>query len=295
VDREAVMNFEAHIPETLVEALALLGRHAEDARVVGGGTDLYILIKSGMLAPGHLISAGHLEELRQVSEENDEISLGAGLTHSEMARLEILQQIPCLVEAARSVGSPQVRNAGTLGGNLANASPAADLYPPLLALDARLDILKQDSRRTVDIDDFVKGPGLTALAPEEMVGRVFFRRPAGPCFAAHLKVGLRDALAVSVTSAAIVARAGDGRLRDVRIACGAVAPVPIRMRKVEALLEGEAPTEELIREAGARASSECDPITDIRATRRYRCHVTGVVVSRLVRRACRHLFGYGDR
>jgi CO/xanthine dehydrogenase FAD-binding subunit len=288
------MKFEAYIPETLQDALGLIRKYGADARVIAGGTDLFILMKSRLAAPRHLIHIGGLEELKGVWEEGGVISLGAGLTHSEIAGLGLLEDIACLTGAAGSVGSPQVRNVGTAGGNLANASPAADLYPPLLALDAKLKILVDGDARTLELRRFVRGPAMTALGPEEIIGRIVFTKPKEPFFSAHSKVGLRNALAVSVTSAAIVARARDGKLSDVKIACGAVAPIPIRMEKVERLLEGEAPSEELIAEAGLKASGECDPITDIRATREYRCQVTGVIVSRLVRAACRHLLDYKD-
>lgn len=286
--------FEALIPGTCEECLALLAERGEDARVLAGGTDLFILMKAEIATPRFVIPIGHLDRLRMRSQEEGVISLGAGLTHSEIAELDVLKNIPCLTEAARSVGSPQIRNAGTAGGNLANASPAADLYPPLLALNARLEILRQGGKRTVRLGEFAEGPGMTALSPEELIGSVCFSVPARPFFSAHMKVGLRNALAVSVTSAAIVTGAGEGTFRDVRVACGAVAPTPIRMRKVEHLLDGEAPTEELIEEAGALAASECDPVTDIRATRQYRCRVTGVIVSRLVRQASRALLDYDD-
>jgi CO/xanthine dehydrogenase FAD-binding subunit len=286
--------FEAHIPGTLDEALALLASYGAEGRPVAGGTDLFVLMKTGKLVPGHLISIGMLDDLKKAAEKDGVISLGAGLTHSTLAGLDLIGDIPALTHAARSVGSPQVRNAGTLGGNLANASPAADLYPPLLALDARVEILGPGGSRTILLNDFVTGPGATGLAAGEMIGRVLFPRPQPPVFSAHLKVGLRNALAVSVTSAAITARAADGRLREVRIACGAVAPLPIRMHAVERMLEGEIPTKHLVEEAGAEASRACDPITDIRATRSYRCRVTGAIVSRLVQEASRSLLGYGD-
>jgi carbon-monoxide dehydrogenase medium subunit len=288
------MRFEAHIPATLEDALVLLGKHAGEARVVAGGTDLFILMKSGMTTPGHLVSIGGLKQLKSVSDRNGVISIGAGLTHAVISGLPVLQEIPCLIQAARSVGSPQVRNAGTLGGNLANASPAADLYPPLLALDARVEIFRDGGERTVDLASFVTGPGVSALAPGEIISRVFFSKPEGDFFCAHSKIGLRNALAVSVTSAAVAVGADAGRLRNVRIACGAVAPIPLRMRKAESLLEGEAPTKGLLEEAGAVASSECDPISDIRATRQYRCHATGINVSRLLKQACAALLGYAD-
>lgn len=286
--------FEPLIPENLEECLAMLARHGKDARVLAGGTDLYILVKARMMTPRFVIPIGHIDRLRTTSHEDGTVTLGAGLTHCEIAQLDILKDIPCLREAARSVGSPQVRNAGTAGGNLANASPAADLYPALLVLDARLEILRQGGKRTVGLDEFVRGPGMTVLMPEEIIGSIVFSRPEGPFLAKHEKVGLRNALAVSVTSTAVVARAADGKFRDVKVACGAVAPTPIRMRRVENLLNGEAPSEGLFEEAGALASSECDPITDIRATKQYRCRVTGVVVSRLLRQAAGELLGYGD-
>ncbi len=289
-----MIEFKPLMPENLEECLDMLARHGKDACVLAGGTDLFVLMKARMTTPKFVMPIGHIGRLKVASRSNHTVTLGAGLTHSEIARLDILEDIPCLREAARSVGSPQVRNAGTAGGNLANASPAADLYPPLLALGARLEILRQGGRRTMDLDEFVRGPGMTALMPGEIIGSIVFSKPHGPFHGGHEKVGLRNALAVSITSAAVVASAAGRKFQGVRVACGAVAPTPIRMRKVESLLEGEAPSEHLFAEAEALAASECDPITDIRATRQYRCRVTGVVVSRLLRQAAADLLGYGD-
>jgi CO/xanthine dehydrogenase FAD-binding subunit len=286
--------FEPLIPETLEDCLEMLARYGRDARILAGGTDLFILMKAGMVAPGFVVPIGHLERLKAISQDGPTVMLGAGLTHSETVNLGSLKDVPCLCEAAGSVGSPQIRNAGTIGGNLANASPAADLYPPLLALEARLEILRQGGKRVVGIEEFMRGPGMTALLPGEIIGSIVLSKPEGSFFAEHAKVGLRNALAVSVTSAAAVVRATDGRFRDVRVACGAVAPTPIRMRRVEKLVEGERPGEELFSEAASLAASECDPITDIRATRQYRRRTTGVVVSRLLRRAACRLLDYSD-
>jgi len=282
------------IPENLETCLEMLAEHGRDARVIAGGTDLFILVKAKTVSPRFVVPVGHIEGLKHASQKNRTVQLGAGLKHAEIANLGMLEDVPCLRNAARSVGSPQVRNAGTLGGNLANASPAADLYPPLLALEAQVEILKQGGRRVIGLDDFVRGPGMTVLLPEEIIGSVVFSRPDAPFVARHEKVGLRNALAVSVTSTALVARAEDGRFRDVRVACGAVAPTPIRLRRVEKAVEGERPDEDLFEEAASLAASECDPITDIRASRQYRCHVTGVVVSRLLRLAARDLLSYGE-
>jgi CO/xanthine dehydrogenase FAD-binding subunit len=289
-----MMGFEPLIPESLDECLGMLARYGNDARVVAGGTDLFILMKTRMTTPRFVIPLGRIESLKTASRRDGAFSLGAGLTHSQIAQLGLLEDIRCLRDAARSVGSPQIRNAGTAGGNLANASPAADLYPPLLALGARLEILRHGGKRTVGLDEFVKGPGMTVLMPGELIGSIVFQKPEEPFVARHEKVGLRNALAVSVTSAAVVVTAGSGKFRKVTVACGAVAPTSIRMRQVEKLVEGEVPSEELLAEAARVASSECDPITDIRATGQYRRRVTGVIVSRLLRQAARELLGYGE-
>jgi CO/xanthine dehydrogenase FAD-binding subunit len=288
------MDFEAILPEDKEECLAALRRYGDDAALLAGGTDLFVLMKTGAKTPGFVVYVGRIAELKHVGRENGVIRLGAMLTHSEVACLDILAGIDCLTAAAVSVGSPQVRNRGTVGGNIVNASPAGDLYPALLALGANLVLETLDGSREVGLEDFVTGPGITGIKPEEVLTQVKFRKPAGDFFTGFAKIGLRNALAISVANAAVVARSAGGKLKDVRVACGAVAPKPIRMRRVESILDGETPTEDLISEAGRVARSECDPLTDIRATREYRCHVTGVIVSRLVRKACERLLGFGN-
>jgi carbon-monoxide dehydrogenase medium subunit len=289
-----MLKFEVEIPHDLDGCLDIMARYGPDAAVLAGGTDLFILIRSGLRAPKFVVPLGHVADLRGTSRDGGKLSLGPGLTHSEIGDLGLAGAGACLTQAAGSVGSPQIRNAGTVGGNIANASPAADLYPPLLALDAEVGLLRRGDERRLTLDAFVKGPGMTALRPDEIIGDISVVIPEGSYFSAYAKVGLRNALAISVASAAIVTAADGGALRDVRVACGAVAPRPIRMRKVERLLETQSPTEQLIEEAGRLASSECEPLTDVRASSSYRRHVTGVIVSRLVRRAVEELLGYDD-
>jgi len=276
--------FEAIIPGDTAECLDALARHGGDAAILAGGTDLFVLMKLGMKTPGFVIHTGDLEELRRVERRDGRIILGPSVTHSEAANSELLSTLEVLRAAAASIGSPQVRSLGTVGGNIVNASPAGDLYPALLALDATVMLKSTNGEREVALKDFVKGPGMTTMESDEMLIATSFDDP-GRVFTGFAKVGLRNALAISVANAALLCRADQGKLTGVRIACGAVAPTAIRMRAVEDLLEGEEPTEALIQEAARVASSQCDPISDIRATREYRCHVTGVVVSRLIRRA----------
>ena len=285
----AMREFELVRPDDLDHCLQSLRHHSRDAALVAGGTDLHVEMRAGTRQPRVLIAISGIPELRSVEAGQGRISFGPALTASEIAADPALGSVRVLGEAASSIGSPQIRNVATAGGNLANASPAGDLYPPLLALKARLIIRRAEGRRELDLEDFAKGPGRTALEPDELISEVAFERPGDDCFTGFAKIGLRNAVAISVASAAIVARAADGRLCDVRIACGAVADRPIRMKRTEALLLEAPPTPELAREAADAASHECDPITDIRATAGYRKHVVGVIVSRLVEAAWRAL------
>jgi xanthine dehydrogenase FAD-binding subunit len=238
-----------------------------------------------------VVAISGIGDLRLCEVTDGAVRLGAALTHAEIAAHPRLAKVEALAQAARAVGSPQIRNVGTVGGNVANASPAGDLYPPLLALDAKVLVASAASRREVALDDFVTGPGTSSLAPGEIVCEVRFASPPGKFHSGFAKVGLRNAVAISVANCALVATAPAGKFGDVRLACGAVAPRPIRMRKAEALLSGERLTAELVEEVSRAASQECDPITDIRATAAYRRQVAGALVARLLRAAWRDLTG----
>ena len=277
--------FELIRPESLDHCLRSLRQYSGEAALIAGGTDLHVLMRAKTRQPRMLIAIGGVPELRFVRAGDGGISFGSALTPAEIAADRTLGRVHALKHAASSIGSPQIRNVGTAGGNLANASPAGDLYPPLLALGARVIVRSVDGERDLDLEDFVRGPGITALRPDELISGISFEKPGAGFYTDFAKIGLRNAVAISVASAAIVARAANGGLEDVRLACGAVADRPIRMRRAEALLEGAPPTAELAREAGEAASRECDPITDIRATAEYRRHVVGVIVSRLVEAA----------
>jgi CO/xanthine dehydrogenase FAD-binding subunit len=242
--------FEAILPGDVAECLDVLACYGSDAAILAGGTDLFVLMKMGMRTPSLVIYAGGLRELRRAERRDGRIVLGPAVTHSEVAGSELLAGLEVLRAAAASIGSPQVRNLGTVGGNIVNASPAGDLYPALLALDATVVLKSMNGDREVALEDFVMGPGETTIEPDEMLVAIRFDEPGGKdgskgrgkVFTGFAKVGLRNALAISVANAALVARAEGGKLTGVRIAY-------------------------------------------IRASREYRCHVTGVVVSRLIRRA----------
>jgi carbon-monoxide dehydrogenase medium subunit len=286
-----MFEFDCVRAHDLGEALAALAKYGREAAVLAGGTDLNVLMRAGARQPRVVVAIGGIPGLRQLEDTDGKIRLGAALTHAEVASDPRLAPFQALVRGASAVGSPQVRNVGTVGGNVANASPAGDLYPPLLAFGARVTLEAAASRREMDLDDFVKGPGLSSIAPAELVTGVSFDRPEGAFHSGFAKLGLRNAVAISVANCAIFATAQGGKFRDVRLACGAVAPRPMRMLAAEALLAGEQPTAELVEEAGRAASAECDPITDLRASATYRRHVVGVLVARVLEAAWRDLAG----
>jgi carbon-monoxide dehydrogenase medium subunit len=288
--------FDTIVPVDLGQCLGVLAEAGTEASLIAGGTDLHILMKSGLRMPRLLIHISRIVELTNISDSNGRIAIGSAVPHSRLASFASGEGIDCLALAAGSIGSPQIRNMATAGGNIANASPAADLYPALMVLDA--SVVLRNSRRTrkVRLEELVIGPGETAIEPDEVITELVFEKPDQRCFTGFIKIGLRNALAISVASAAIYATSRQGRLDDVRIACGAVAPRPIRMRHVEDLLTGKQPTAELISQAEGAACDHCNPISDIRATAEYRRHVSGVIIARLLETAVENLIhGKGKR
>ena len=282
--------FEVIRPESLKQCLEALAERGEHASLLAGGTDLNILMDTGLKTPGFVIDIGTLGELRFLRGENGRQLIGATATHADVR--SGLEGLACLSRASGRVGSPQIRNVATVGGNIANASPSGDVYPPLLALDAVVALASSGGEREVPLRDLATGPGETIIGPDELITHVSFDQVGEGAYTDFVKVGLRNALAISVASAAIVAR-GDGNvLTDVRIACGAVAPRAMRMNDVEELVTGNEPDVVLVDEAAKVAGSICCPITDIRATAEYRRHVTGVIVSRLVENAFTRLAGF---
>ncbi|MGQ9603622.1 MAG: FAD binding domain-containing protein [bacterium] len=276
--------FKAIVPTDIDECLDFLDGFGAQASILAGGTDLMVNVRSGAKRIKYLVDISGLCELRSIEKGKGFFKIGALATHSEIA--ENLTDADCLCSAALSIGSPQIRNMGTLGGNLANASPAADLYPALMVLDAEVSLKSKKGERTVFICDLPKGPGSTIINPSELLIGVSFRVP-DRFYSGYIKIGLRRSLSISVASAALLATYKSDRFDTVRIACGAVAPTPIRMRSVEALVSGKSFSDDLLRDASKLAESECDPISDIRATADYRRYVTGIIVSRLIEEAAK--------
>lgn len=285
--RFPMRSFSYHRPETLAEAFRL--KTAEPAaRFVAGGTD--VLPKLEGRGPSELPALISLRRVREL----DGIEVGAqGARIGGLTRVADLvddsglaARWPALVQAARRLGSHQIRNVATIGGNLCNASPCADLAPPLLVYGARVRIEGPRGARELGLDELFVGKGATRLAADELLTAIVVPAPAAGAAARFDKI-VRVRMDIALVSCAALLRVAAGRYAGVRIAMGSVAPRPLRLVEVETFLEGRAVGDAAAVEAGARASREVAPIDDLRTTADYRRHVSGVLVERAVRELAR--------
>jgi carbon-monoxide dehydrogenase medium subunit len=281
------MSFEYHEPTSIEEAVALGARFGESGRFLAGGTDLMIQMRRGRVAPRHVLSLHRVAGLERI-EVDGAVRLGALVAHRAIEHCPHFQGgLRALVEAAEVVGGHQIRNVGTVGGNIVNASPAADVVPVLVALDATVTSLGPDGERTLPLDGFLTGPGQTARRPGELLTSIRFERLPPRAATAFLKAGRRKAMEISVVCVAVrlVLDAANGRCQEARIALGAVAPTTMRAHAAERTLEGQPLTDEVLRRAGRVAAGECQPIDDVRASARYRRLLVETLVPRAVRRS----------
>jgi len=273
------------LPRHLFEAYELLSRGG--ITPIAGGTDLMVRI-TGEIGPPpeRMLDLSLVDELRGISLEAGALVLGSRTTYTEIRRSALVREhLPALVEAAATIGATQIQNRGTLGGNIANASPAGDTLPILLAADARILVGGQRGEREIPAADFFTAYRQTALAPDELILHVTFPLPKGRELAFR-KVGTRRAQAISKVVLATAWRDDGPRgLADVRIALGSVGPTPARVHATEAVLEGSLPTPEVADRAAETLANEIAPIDDVRSTAGYRRTVSARVLHRLVREA----------
>jgi len=266
--------YELVVPRTLGEALGLLAEGAGAWRPFAGGTDLMVLLEAGRLPQKKFFSVWNLEELRGVSVGPDEVSLGALVTYTEVRESEALRrEFPSLVAAARETGGWAIQNRGTLGGNVANASPAADSPPALLAYGARLELVSAAGSRTVEYADFHTGYKQTVMRADELIARIILPRPSAAARHFYRKVGTRRAQAISKVCLSGLVETEGGEVREVRLAVGSVAPTVVRCRRAEGALKGRPLGPSTVAEACEELAAEIAPIDDIRSTARYRSRV----------------------
>jgi len=280
--------FEYLIPKNLPEALALKARGGPGAVFVAGGTDVQVLRRAGRLHCQSLISLRRLPELKEIAQEGDTISLGAGATLSELLESALVREnLPILCDALEVMGCTQMRNLATLGGNVMSAVASGDTLPPLLCLEASCLLVSARDRRRVPITKMFTGPRATAARPEEILLALEVPRPAPRQCGAFIKLGRRAALDLAVVSLAaqITLDRQNRTIQEVRLAAGAVGPTPLRLQGAEEVLRGAAPEPEVLARAAAAAQEECSPWDDVRASRWYRREMIGVWLPRVVAKA----------
>ena len=279
------MSYGYHRPSTLAEAFRLVAE-IPDSRYVAGGTDLFVQLGNGLPERPALISLRGLSELSDI-DTSTRVRIGATVPLSDVqVHPVVAENFPALVESIAILGSRQIRNMATLGGNLCNASPAADTAPPLLVYGASVELADTGGSREVTLEDFLQGPGQTALRPGEILTAILLDPPGDGTRSVFLRKG-RVAMDLAIASVATLMEWDGATCLRVRLAAGAVAPVPLRLKRSEAIVEGTNLDAEIRARAREEARSEISPITDLRSTKGYRRHLTGV----LVERALEHLAG----
>lgn len=279
--------FELLEPKNRAEALDALAQNNFAIRPLAGGTDMIVDIRAKRARPDILVSLQGVSELRGIHRKNGTLEIGAATTIAEFLKHPMLVEHAVLRQAAFWFANPMIRNAATIAGNLCSASPAGDMLPPLLSLDAQIELVSKKEARNLPLSEFFVSPRKTALRADELVTRI--QLPVyGPELqnsSAFYKLGLRQADAISIVSVAVWIQRDGEMVHDVRIALGAVAPRPMRAVRAEEMLRGQAFTETNLKEVARLAAQECSPIDDLRASAGYRRRMVGVYVRRMLERA----------
>lgn len=279
--------FDYHAPETVDAACALVAASGANAKILAGGTDLLVKMKRGLSKPASLVSLNSIPNLSSIEHVGSELRIGALATLSElMASPLVNERLSLLAQALRTMGFPQIRNRATVGGNLCNASPAADTAAALLALDASVKAVSLTGERLIALESFFVGPGRTVLRTDEILTEIRVPTPSSHASGAYLKLSARrnDLATVSV-AASLTMDSTQKICQYARVVLGAVAPTAIRCCDTEEMLRGKAIDEALFEEAAAFASETARPISDVRASAEYRKDMVKVFTRRALRRA----------
>ena len=277
---------EYFAPDTADEAVRILAEKGASARVLAGGTDVMVRVRRGMVPENEtaLLSIHRVKGLGGVTMDGEEVVVGATTTASELIADPVIRvHVPILARVADRLASAQIRNVATIGGNLANASPAGDLINPLLLLDATIVLLSRDGERRVPVADFFTGPGETVRRPDELLARIRVPIPPPERVLTFEKAGTRPAMECSVVTVGLAFTPDGDALRDVRVAFGSLAPVPLRGRETEAVLEGATLDDAVLAAASAAAANEVSPISDVRGSAAYRTVLATEFLRRLLR------------
>lgn len=278
-------SFQMLHPATLQEALQDLAAAGEKAVLIAGGTDLVVKMKDDLIHPSALIDISTLREMHGIAVAGNFLQIGSATTMTEIAESPLVKEHGfCLAQGAGEVGSTQIRNRATIGGNIGNASPAADTVPCLVALGAHALIAGQEGTREVPVEDLFVGPGQTNLKPGEIITHVAFPLTKENETGFYVKLGKRKAQAISVVNVAVSLKVDQARkvFTGVRIALGSVAPTVVRAQEAETWLTGKEISQENIATAASLVEKHISPISDIRASAEYRKQVSGQLVFKAI-------------
>ena len=271
-----LQEFEYFEPKTIEEVLSLLGKYEGKAKVIAGGTDLLVWMKMERVSPGYLINISRIPALRYLIADKG-LRIGALTPFREVEKHGLIQKkYTAFYEAAKAVTSVQIKNMGTIGGNLCNASPAADSAPPLIAFGGQVRLAEDQKERVISLEEFFVGNGVTSLSPKELLVEVLLAEPSGPTGSAFIKVARVAADLAKISIGARVLRNGKS-CQDCGIAMGGVAKVPMRLKKTEEVLRGRKFDSALVEKAGQVAADEIQPRSR-RSTSFYKKEVTKVLI-----------------
>lgn len=281
----AMPHFQVHQPKSMEQVLDMLSRHRSSVKILAGGTDLMLKMRHAGLSVEHLISLNRVEGMRTISwDEGDGLVIAGGTRLADVGRHEqVCANYPGLAHACSVMATPQIRNMGTVAGNLVNAAPSADTAAPLLAHGASLVAVERGGRRQIQLKDFFSGPGLTVLEPLEMVEAIRVPAPPPRSGSAYMRISARSKVDIAAVGVAGFLNMDlGGRVIRCRLALASVAPTPVRCFEAEQLLEGQIPDEALLMRAGASCVRASAPIDDVRATASYRRSMVQVLAQRVL-------------
>jgi len=271
--------FEYLKPNSIKETISILSQYGERAQILNGGTDLIVGMRDKILQPEYVVDIKTISHLNKITyNEQEGLTIGATATLNEILDSKVIRaHYPILAEACKTVGSYQVRNRATLVGNICNASPAADTTPPLLVLEAKVNIISLSGEKTVPLDQFFTGVKKNILKKGEIITSVTIPPIKEKWFGVYLKQGRRKDVDLATVGVAVV-----GIRDEIRIALGAVASIPVRVLKTEELLRGKIIDEPLLEETAQSALTEVSPISDIRSSKEYREEIIKVLIKRAI-------------
>ena len=289
----SVGSFEYRVPDSLDETLSILKANGAGARILAGGTDLVLQMKQGQSRPSLVVDVKRLPELKRLDwSESGGLRVGASIRLSKLLTfIPVLERYNILAQACSVIGSQQIRNRGTIGGNICNAAPSADSVPALLCLRARAVLASSNGTRNIDLNDFFVAPGKTAIGDDELLVEIEIPTPPMPSAGCYMRHTTREEMDIAVVGVAsfLTLSSRDDIVAEARIALGAVAPTPVRAHDAEVFLTGESVTPNAIEEAARKAMVGASPISDLRGSAEYRREIVRVLTRRTLRKACGEL------